>query len=219
VTVPWQLERFRQRIVLPSRRLVLPWRPRWERESSLGEVAPELCARLPPVPVQRGSTNAAVLVALGEVNEHLCVLLTRRAATLREHAGEVAFPGGRAVAHETLTETALRESFEEVGLPPTDVEVVGTLGLGFTRRARSTFEIVVGVVRDAVELRASPGEVDAVAWVPLKLLADPGRAVCELWFDPRGGWFRMWFFDLGEDLLWGASARVVALLLQVLGAT
>lgn len=160
-----------------------------------------------------------MLVVLTEIDGRLGLLLTRRADGLRLHAGEVAFPGGRAHAGETLLATALRESREEVGLEPSQVEVVGSLGLGFTRRQRDTFEVIVGLVRSPLALVENPEEVAAVRWVLLEELADPVRAASELWFDPRAGWFRVWLFDLGEDLLWGASARVVAELLYVLGVT
>lgn len=158
-----------------------------------------------------------MLVVLGEVGGELCVLLTRRADGLRSHAGELAFPGGRVMDGESLVAAALREAEEEVGLAPSAVRVLGSLGVGLTRRSSGAFEVVVAAVDAEPNLRLNAGEVADARWVPLGQLGK--RAASELWFDPTAGWFRVFLFDLGEDLLWGASARVVARLLQLLGAT
>jgi 8-oxo-dGTP pyrophosphatase MutT (NUDIX family) len=74
-----------------------------------------------------GSTDAAVLIPLYPRGEELVAVFTERRADLRRHAGEISFPGGRQDEGETLHDTALREAYEEIGLPPDAVRVVGAL--------------------------------------------------------------------------------------------
>ncbi len=78
--------------------------------------------------VHGGRTHSAVLVPLFcDPDERLHAVFTKRREDLRRHAGEISFPGGRRDDGETLQETALREAWEEVGLPPQEVDVVGAL--------------------------------------------------------------------------------------------
>lgn len=112
--------------------------------------------------------DAAVLIAIFTGRGEPEVLLTRRPTHMTSHAGEVAFPGGKRDAGDaSLTDTALRESEEEVALPRACVEILGALK---PARAKSGIKVlpVVGLVRDEPELIGNPDEVESVFRVPLR---------------------------------------------------
>ena len=141
------------------------------------------------------------------------VVLTRRSAALRVHSGEVSFPGGRQDGGETLAETALREAHEEIGLDPASIEVIGELGHLTTATSGSFIVPYVGLLPGLPSLVASPAEVDAVLHVPLAELLDPAIYREERWF-LFGADRSIFFFELEEDIVWGATA---AMLRQLLG--
>ena len=118
---------------------------------------------------------ASVLVPIVERPEELRVLFTRRTAHLKDHSGQISFPGGRAEPRDLSPEaTALREAEEEIGLDPRRVEVLGTLSDYHTR---TDFRVtpVVGLVAAPFDLRLDAHEVDEVFEVPLSFLLDPAN--------------------------------------------
>lgn len=122
----------------------------------------------PPMP-------ASVLVPLVARGDTLHVLLTRRTDHLRDHAGQVSFPGGRAEAGDAdAVATALREAREEVGLVPEHVEVIGTLPTYVTITA---FHVtpVVALVRPGFALALDSFEVAEAFEVPLPFLMTPAH--------------------------------------------
>ena len=163
-----------------------------------------------------GKVDAAVLVPLYlDAEGELHAVFTRRRDDLRRHAGEISFPGGRADAGEDLRETALREAFEEIGLPAADVELVGALQPTPTIATNYSVYPFVGLIDPGKEWELSPREVDAV----LELSMDDLRAG----YDRRrllrrGVPFRTDTYVVGEDLIWGATARILADLLVRLDA-
>lgn len=126
------------------------------------------------VPPETGA-EAAVLIAIFSGDEPE-VLLTRRPAHMKSHAGEVAFPGGKRDPGDTnLAMTALRESLEEVALPVASVEILGALK---PARAKSGIKVlpVVGLVHGEHELVGSPDEVESLFRVPLRFFFDHAPA-------------------------------------------
>jgi len=163
-----------------------------------------------------GRVKAAVLVALYvDARGALRVVLTRRRADLRRHAGEISFPGGRADDGEDLRATALRETHEEIGLPPGDVEVVGALQPTPTIATSYAVYPFVGLIEPSREWTLSPREVDAV----LELSIDDLRAgFARRRLLRRGLPIRTDTYVVGEDLVWGATARILADLFSRLDA-
>jgi 8-oxo-dGTP pyrophosphatase MutT (NUDIX family) len=169
---------------------------------------------------------AAVLVPLFEEGGEARVVLTRRAAHLRTHTGEVSFPGGRLDAGETPEEGARREAAEEIGLDPSSVEVVGRLTPVATFSSGAVVTPVVGVLAGRPRLVANRSEVEHVFDVALGTLLADGVFREECWLVPElpGGagapgtdaeWRPMWFFELADDTIWGATARVLVELLRL----
>ncbi|MCV6603718.1 MAG: CoA pyrophosphatase, partial [Porticoccaceae bacterium] len=118
------------------------------------------------MPLQTSEREAAVLLALTE-EEHPHVVLTRRAGHLNDHAGEVALPGGMWEPEDnSLLHTALRESHEEIGLPPDDVDLFATMPPRDTRLGVRVTPYVGRIAAD-VELTPELAELDAIFRVPL----------------------------------------------------
>lgn len=118
---------------------------------------------------------ASVLVPIVARTAELTVLFTRRTAHLKDHSGQVSFPGGRAEARDASPEaTALRETREEIGLAPEHVELLGRLA---DYQTRTGFRVspVVGLVTPPFELNPDAFEVEEVFEVPLSFLLDPAH--------------------------------------------
>jgi len=169
---------------------------------------------------------AAVLVPLFEEAGETRVVLTRRAAHMRTHTGEVSFPGGRLDPGESPEAGARREAAEEVGLDPDTVEVVGRLTPLSTFSSAATITPVVGILRRRPALEANTDEVAHVFDVALAELAADGLFREERWIvpgrpfpqsaEPGGdGSFPIWFFELPHDTVWGATARMLVELLRL----
>ena len=140
------------------------------------------------------------------------VVLTRRRADLRRHAGEISFPGGRQDAEDaTLIDTALREAEEEIGLPREDVHVLGELPSTSTFATNYLIHPFVGQIAASRSWRLSPREVDAVLELPAAALRE-GMTRTRL--RRRGLAFETDAYIVGEHVIWGATARIVAHLLE-----
>jgi 8-oxo-dGTP pyrophosphatase MutT (NUDIX family) len=164
---------------------------------------------------QPGSRPAAVLVPLFEEAAEAHVILTRRSSALRSHTGEVSFPGGRLDGDELPLAAALREAGEEVGLDPFEVEIVGQLSPLSTFSSRSTITPFVGVLGYRPHLHPNPAEVERVFDISLAELVSDGVYRQELWELPDVGWREMNFFELTGDTVWGATARMLKELLEL----
>jgi 8-oxo-dGTP pyrophosphatase MutT (NUDIX family) len=158
---------------------------------------------------------AAVLVPLFEEDGEARVVLTRRAAHLRSHRGEVSFPGGRLDAGESPEQGALREAAEEVGLDPAGITLVGRLTKLGTVSSGTTITPVVAVLPERPRLEANPTEVEHVFDVSLAELAEPGLFREEHWAVLGREPFPVWFFELPADTVWGATARMLVELLRL----
>ena len=164
-----------------------------------------------------GRIDAAVLVPLYvDAGGELHVVLTRRRDDLRRHAGEVSFPGGRQDDDESdLRLTALREAEEEIGLPADSVELVGALQPTPTIATNYAVYPFVGLIEPGHEWKPSAGEVEAVLELSVRDLRAGERRQRLL---RRGVPFRTDVYVVGDDLIWGATARILADLLGRLPA-
>jgi len=161
---------------------------------------------------------AAVLVPLVERPEGLSVILTLRAASLRRHSGQIAFPGGRAEPGEAPWEAALREAQEEIALDPGFVRVAG---LGDTYDTVTGYAItpVVGFVREGFRLSPQEAEVAEIFEEPFSFLMDPLNHERRS-RDFGDGRVRRYFAIPHEDrphddrLIWGVTAGIVRMLYE-----
>ena len=154
---------------------------------------------------------AAVLIPLFRLHERWRLLYIRRSEYDGDHhSGEVAFPGGRSQRDdECCAATALREAWEEIGLPPREVELLGELP-PFLTVSNYLVTPVVGLVPWPLELRPDPTEVARVFSMPLAWLEDPANRRVRAWPSPDHPQVRqVVFFDEHDgELLWGVSARI-----------
>ena len=164
---------------------------------------------------------AAVLVPIVAHGSGPTVLLTQRTAHLKQHSGQIAFPGGRREPHDpSPVQTALRETREEVGLEPSRVEVIGQLPEYLTGTGYRVTP-VVGLVEPGFELRPDPFEVAEAFEVPLSFLMDPRhhqrrRLVVE---SHERHFFAMPWRPSGADreyFIWGATAAMLRNLYRML---
>ena len=153
------------------------------------------------------SYQAAVLVALRECDGTLSTLLTRRHHNLPRHAGEISFPGGRREPGDaSLIATALREAYEEIGLPASEVAILGALEPIPTVVSDHAVYPFVGLIPATFACRANPAEVESVLEVKLGELErvhtrSPLRRGTIL--------IRADTYIIGEAVIWGATARML----------
>jgi 8-oxo-dGTP pyrophosphatase MutT (NUDIX family) len=160
-----------------------------------------------------GAKQAAVLVPLFLAPDGaLHAVFTERRADLRRHAGEISFPGGRRDDDDAdLPSTALRESHEEIGLPPDAVELLGALQPTPTFVTSYAIYPFVGLIEPGFAWVLQEREVAQVLELPL----DAVRAgYSRRRLVRRGMPFRTDTYEAGGHLIWGATARIVADLLD-----
>jgi len=169
----------------------------------------------PSLPRRDNLRAAAVLVPLIDRAEGLHILFTQRNANLQNHAGQISFPGGRMEPGDaSASAAALRETDEEIGLPPASVEVIGRLddyitGTGFV------IAPIVGVIRPPYAVKLDPVEVDAVFEVPLAFILDPANHRRESRVF-NGIERRFHAMPYGDKYIWGATAAMLLNLYDLL---
>lgn len=163
-----------------------------------------LQAYLPTAPIA-----AAVLVPLVERDTELTVLLTQRASQLKNHAGQISFPGGRIEPEDAgPSAAALREAHEEIGLEARFVSVVGYLA---DHILLSGFRVtpVVAFVRPGFELSLDSQEVSDTFEVPLSYVFDPGNQRSQRRKFGGAGEFKVWDIQYQGHNIWGATAGML----------
>jgi 8-oxo-dGTP pyrophosphatase MutT (NUDIX family) len=154
----------------------------------------------PPVP-------AAVLVGI-VLHDEPALLLTKRTAHLKSHAGQVSFPGGRIDPEDQHAEAAaLREAHEEIALDPAKVEVLGRMD-DYVTGTGYVITPVLGLLPPGLTYRASPHEVDEVFEFPFSVLLDP-EAPQRQKQHVRGVWREYWVWPHPDHFIWGATAAIM----------
>lgn len=151
---------------------------------------------------------AAVLIAVWLRPDGARLILTKRSSHLKHHPGQIAFPGGKVDAGDSGPEAAaLREAWEEIGLPPDRVEVLGRLPAHETV-TNYMITPILGLVRDDFSPILEAGEVDEVFTVPLAHVLDRENFVIEgrVW---KGQPRRYFAVPYGPYYIWGATARIL----------
>lgn len=162
--------------------------------------------------------KAAVLLGLFALKGEMHLLFIHRATTLRSHSGEIAFPGGGSeVIDSSLVMTALREAQEEIGLDISNVKILGLLHPVFTVVSNYLIVPVVAFLPEGLgTLRLQPSEVTDILLASVRGLADPAIFHTEQW--ARKGQSRtIYFYHYEGYRIWGATARILNELLELLG--
>lgn len=186
---------------------------RWRERLRAAPAAEHRESLFPPgTPLQ----PAAVLLPLIRRPHGYDVLFTRRAAHLQVHAGQISFPGGRQDPDDAdLWATALRETYEEIGVPADHVEALSPLDpiVSITRFHVTPF---AGFVPADFPYRINADEVAAVLEVPLSHLLDPATHVVEPHLAPDGRTYEIHHYHYGEHDIWGLTGHIVHRFLEAI---
>jgi 8-oxo-dGTP pyrophosphatase MutT (NUDIX family) len=154
-----------------------------------------------------GLIPAAVLVGI-VAGPAPGILLTKRTAHLRAHSGQVSFPGGRIDPEDSgPEEAALREAYEEIGLDPENVEILGRLP-DFATGTGYRITPILALLKPGFAVQASPSEVEAIFQLPLAVLLDPEaptRRAVSFAGKPR----EFWVWPHPDHEIWGATAAIL----------
>ena len=171
-------------------------------------LTPEQAARLDA----HGGTDAAVLLPMYGWPDRPGLVFTERRSDLRRHAGEISFPGGRQdEPDEDLRSTALREAQEEIGLDPSQVELVGALPPIGTYVTSYKVHPFVGLIPEGLPLSPNPAEVETVLAFELEKLRG---AYAMRRLVRRGVPFRTPTYEVDGQMIWGATGRILQDLLE-----
>jgi 8-oxo-dGTP pyrophosphatase MutT (NUDIX family) len=194
----------------------------------LERVLQELGGSLPPVddssatsidPDETGLRRAAVLVLLFPDDDRAAFLLTRRPESLRSHPGQISLPGGRVEPIDASPwDTALRETWEEIGIAPSDVHPVGRLAPVEVTVSNNLILPYVG----RLSRRPVPGpptdEVDELIEAPVSLLLDRSSIEEQSWVLRDHRHYLVTYYRVGPHAVWGVTARILSDLAGHLGA-
>ena len=162
-------------------------------------------------------TRSAVLIPLYYREGQYYILFTKRTETVREHKGQISFPGG---AYEkgdgTLLNTALRESAEEIGLMANDVEVLGELDDTVTRTSGYIISPFVAYIPWPYQLKVDEEEIEQIIEVPVAMLRDKSCLRQETEIED-GQTVTSFFYHYYGHVIWGATARILHQFLDILG--
>jgi len=158
---------------------------------------------------------AAVLVPLLWKQGEWHVLVTQRTQIVEHHKGQIAFPGGACDADDTALEaTALRETFEEIGVPPSVVELLGALD-DYPTISGYVITPFVGVIPSPFAYRPNGTEVEAIIEVPLSFLREPSNVQREQ-REYKGRLYDLIFWEYGPYIIWGVTAQILEGFLDLL---
>ena len=162
---------------------------------------------------------SAVLLLLYRKDGSYCILFNKRTETVEFNKGDICFPGGaRDPQDEDLQGTALREGYEEMGVRPKDVTILGELDEDFTR-AGFAIHPFVGTISYPYSFTVSPSEVAEVLEVPVSYLYDGTNVREELRVQPDGQSVQTYVYAYHHHLIYGATARILTQFLDLIRGT
>ncbi len=186
------------------------------RKLMIDEIERALAARPKMVIVDSSLTDSAVLLPIYQTEGKCHIIFTKRTDHLTHHKGQISFPGGgRHDKDKSLLETALRESYEEIGLKVSDVRILGELDDAAT--VTSLYRIVpfIGLIPYPYDFKIDRFEVDEVFGLPLEgLLNNANRKEEELVYGDKI--IRVFTYELNGRVIWGATAWILNQFLEIL---
>ncbi|MCE1198428.1 MAG: CoA pyrophosphatase [Marinilabiliales bacterium] len=159
--------------------------------------------------------ESAVLLLLVPNGDQLGICMIKRPATMKNHAGQIAFPGGKKEKDDRdAVGTALRETHEEIGISPTDIEIMGLMTPVYVQVSNFFITPVVGIMHQKPLLKTDASEVDEVLFVPLEYLYDPNMQINKE-LETLTGKMPVPGYQVGDHFVWGASAMMLAELADI----
>ncbi len=179
-------------------------------DSHMAKMTMGMAGRLAQRPADKAGEAriGAVILLLYPIDDALHILYTKRPDSLRDHSGQISFPGGRVDAGETIAEAAVRELMEEVGVPATAVELLGEMSQLYILPSDFMVHPFVGFVAERPDFVVNRAEVETLIEVPLSKLLDPATRHEELWTFKRfnNQKLNVPYFQVGDHKIWGATA-------------
>jgi 8-oxo-dGTP pyrophosphatase MutT (NUDIX family) len=158
---------------------------------------------------------ASVLIPLTIKNNNLFILLTKRTSNLREHSGEYSFPGGIQEKNESLMDTALRETKEEIGINKSQIEIIGKLDdeISIGKYRVTPFVAFVNIITSEVFINSK--EVEKIIYVPIDFFLKKETFWEEKWI--RLGKYRtVYFYLYKNEIIWGLTGKMIYKFLKLL---
>ena len=177
------------------------------------QMAPRPRVGWDPLKFPEDARAAAALLLLYPHNDTVNITLTVRGAELRNHTGQVSFPGGRVDAGETVEQAALREAYEEVGVDPRTIEVLGRLTPLHIPVSRYILHPIVAFTEIRPAFQRAEWEVARIIEAPVSRLSDPSVVKREIRTRAVKGQsidVDVPYFDIDGEKVWGATAMVLA---------
>lgn len=154
--------------------------------------------------------ESAVLIVLFPYQEQIWTCLIRRPASMKNHAGQIAFPGGkREQEDDNLIRTALREAREEIGIDVQSVEILGELSAVYVQVSKFLIKPVLGWLRHMPDLTADAAEVDEMIFISLEDLANQANR-CDREMETMTGIQSVPGYDINGLFIWGATAMILS---------
>ena len=163
-----------------------------------------------------GLIEAAVAILVYPKPDSLTIILNKRTDRVEHHKGEISFPGGgRDPEDDSILDTALRETREEMGIAPEDIEIIAQLDQVSTRSGFSNTPFV-GIIPPDYDFEVSNIEIAEVLEVPIESLLDTENQVEDdrVWGDEIPS--KQYSYLYGSHIIWGATARIITQLLDIL---
>lgn len=151
--------------------------------------------------------HSSVLLLLFSEDDDLYVILTKRPEHMKHHAGQIALPGGRIEKGETALETALRETWEEIGISSDKIEILGSLSELYVQVSRFQIHPFVGWLNKIPEFVINKNEVEKTIYFPLKLITDSFN---EVELNTISGHLKVPCVLFDGEIIWGATAMILS---------
>jgi 8-oxo-dGTP pyrophosphatase MutT (NUDIX family) len=163
--------------------------------------------------------NSSVLLLIFEQNNCWKTILIRRASDHSPHSGQMALPGGRYETHDIhIQNTALRETFEEIGIPKEYIEILGELSPVFIPISNHKVVPFVGFLKQLPELVLDKNEVDEVFFIPINDLLNQENIKNE-WMNIRNIQIKVPYYLIQNQVIWGATAMILSEFLELLSTS
>jgi 8-oxo-dGTP pyrophosphatase MutT (NUDIX family) len=161
-------------------------------------------------------TRAAVLVPLFQKGGRYYLLFTKRTQRVKHHKGEISFPGGVVdQGDEDMEATALRETFEEIGLPQENTEILGKLDDAVTISSKYLITPIVAEIAYPYPFSINKEEIEELIEIPLEAFLDENRWTEET-YSSGGKKIPSYRFEYEGRIIWGATARIMTQFLDIL---
>lgn len=160
--------------------------------------------------------NSSVLLLLREYESKVQILFTLRSSNMKSHKGQISFPGGRVEENETFVDAAIRETYEEIGIRPNNIEIIKELSTLFVPPSNAIIHPFVGLLKQETEFILNPDEVEDAFWVDIEYFLDINNKEVEQWqFNGKSVDVPLWRIH-PKQVLWGATAMILSEFIDII---